>query len=569
MSISISDSTADQIISNLDQFTEPEWDKWLSDTGFNDTIMQAATRSLYNPNLQDTNSLKRLGRNLSILQIKMAPEDQPELRYLDLHVAQVYRALDELQPPSTATKIERMLLDLNPASTEYLNQLNMLKEQIDLSESGGALSKEAADRFRFVIEFLKPTSSPANYLLEDEVFSKLAKEIPNNATLDLHLYHEGKKVVHETNKKQFLALLQSGKDISQISSDLEGRLKNLQRDTLIQRFQTVVKNPKLLESLRLQENFAITVEKLGNYARQSVRIVQSQSEQIYTQYDKESDGKFSEIVKKLPHYDLNQQSYKIANHLTAALLSYELFTFKYFYGASSKDFEQSIDKFLEAQSKTPTKLFDLLYDKQFKTVHTWIAKDAKNIKQVYCQGYDSRTPGKGGCFSNSADRIAILDKTPEISGVSIPMGPTESGKFGQSRAQLSKLLHSNLEDVRKYMLEDNTERIGFDKVHIAALSGIHAKDPLTDLRFHVVRNFGVKSHPTIGIISFKFTDKSESHAINVQYDPQRQLYRLFDDNIGVMEYQTTREFHEGFDTYMKAIYPTAIDYYVYTYTRNK
>ena len=59
--------------------------------------------------------------------------------------------------------------------------------------------------------------------------------------------------------------------------------------------------------------------------------------------------------------------------------------------------------------------------------------------------------------------------------------------------------------------------------------------------------------PLIGILGIK--TGSLGHAINIQIDPKNKIYRLIDDNVGVLEFPSAELFKEEAAKLLSILYP--------------
>lgn len=186
----------------------------------------------------------------------------------------------------------------------------------------------------------------------------------------------------------------------------------------------------------------------------------------------------------------------------------------------------------------------------------WLSANIAYLKKPYNQGDDhSRNMGMGTCLQNSVDRIVLLGRTPTLPSAEIPMGSTERGRFLQAIVN-----HKNLrgeKSISAFLIE------ALEKVYKKA-SGQACELVTTDLHPLVNAPKGSKTYildqllvkaskmPFLGTLAL--TKDSSGHAITVQIDPSEGIYRLFDDNLGVLEYPWAEEFKAGVSTYLALQY---------------
>lgn len=222
-------------------------------------------------------------------------------------------------------------------------------------------------------------------------------------------------------------------------------------------------------------------------------------------------------------------------------------------------FEEYFKRTNHALSEKLGALYDANYKKHMLDPHAWFTSYADSIKKPYSQAADIHLNLEDGtCFQNSLDRLSLLLKTPNLKAENIRMGSTQEGRATQARV---KYTYSNAK-VGLISIEKATElqaksceRLGL------TLSG---ETPACTTPKELIKFLSPKKD-FLGILTL--ASPEGAHAIDVQIDHKRKIFRFIDDNTGIVEMDNYESFVTGFKTYLESLYPEFLAFKFETFNR--
>lgn len=184
----------------------------------------------------------------------------------------------------------------------------------------------------------------------------------------------------------------------------------------------------------------------------------------------------------------------------------------------------------------------------------WIKEHIDYIKVVYDQGSDlNRNMGTGTCERNSEDRVKLLLKSPYTPSEKISLGSTQVGRFNQAvRDQIFAIKDSHPEEALR-KLQASYERVGLKLHQIYPVPVVDKQDPQEALCNELER-IVMNEHETLFILGLS-GKSSVGHAINIQVDLSKPIYRFMDDNIGTIECPDAEKFTETLSSWLRTAYP--------------
>ncbi|MCP5504936.1 MAG: hypothetical protein H7A41_07275 [Chlamydiales bacterium] len=562
-------------------------------------IMSVAIRAMSEAEAQhDSEKMQTIHRNLSIIQARILSTSDSELEFFSLAIHQASESIKYLEGSSIVEHIEDKLRHL-PDHYDHF-QFCRIMELIDKAEAKGELSPQQADVWRRTLNFIDPRSKPEQFSMEDEVFAKQVDDINKsrfkqyiqlaekrkeitpeeaktllcacekpNFLLDpeqypkekkilskisspfkgiasnTHQYNENKKTVHKDQQKQFLEMIRSDKPFSELTQELQDRFDMLPTETLSERLSRSM-DSSILQSKHFATNFAFLVLELSHYSRTANREVEPYTRELYEAYDGKTDGKFSEKISEYPHLDI--RNHNLGKICASAVLNVPgTFDVRFLFRMPPEEFRKHSSLIFRHVHATPTHIFSTLYKKNFEPEHLWICKNTQALVRSYTQAHDPNTPGNGGCMSNASERYRLLRDNPTLSSAEIPMGPINGAKFGHARTQVGSQLSPKAGIQTHYLGVENPQRIGFRRTEYIPFNQIkltRSSDILDTLSKWSATGF----RDSQCIFSFHCTPPNEPtglHAINIQIDHKNQMFRVIDDNIGVIEYSSYESLKEG------------------------
>ena len=173
---------------------------------------------------------------------------------------------------------------------------------------------------------------------------------------------------------------------------------------------------------------------------------------------------------------------------------------------------------------------------------SWLRSNRNNLKRVLSQQDRPHTNVKAGtCYENCSARHAQILKASTIENEQALLESTQRGRrVTATKSLMAKLDASATNDsVEEFRLRT----FGLKKSHSPI--GFNRPEGVDLLRFDA-RPF---------ILVCRRSQGGGGHAINVQYDPIRQVYLFIDDNYGLFEYSSVEERNKQLITFLKTLYP--------------
>ncbi|HEX4838840.1 MAG TPA: hypothetical protein VFU89_00175 [Rhabdochlamydiaceae bacterium] len=215
--------------------------------------------------------------------------------------------------------------------------------------------------------------------------------------------------------------------------------------------------------------------------------------------------------------------------------------------SSTALFNDYFNKRDNALFKNLENFYDKAYKEYMLKQHAWFATYAQEIKKPYSQAADiHRNVAEGTCLQNSLDRQLLLLKTPASKAEDIQMGSTQGGRVTQAR------LNSVYNDA-KVGLIPTKEAAALQKKSCERL-GLISSDtkPYCTTPKELIKCLSPKEN-FLGLLSLVSPDGG--HAVNVQIDHKRKIFRFIDDNLGIFEMDNYEDFVTAFQTYLESYYP--------------
>lgn len=280
---------------------------------------------------------------------------------------------------------------------------------------------------------------------------------------------------------------------------------------------------------------------------------------VHAIYDGKTGGKFSSLMKNYSESNIETQKPSLVSNYM------ELFFTKLgttnigtsLANATPVGFRQEMQSFHQERKKYLNDTLNDMIVKNFKADYKWFVANIDAIKKPYNQGDDEdRNLGGGTCLLNSIERLSHLKKSPKLASDKIEMGSSSKGRFSQLRFNPSVIQE---EHYQKFGL--TTPRIEMINAPLNPLDSSRAY--VINALFDIKDPLKISAHQGAFIFCFRSNEVGGGgHAIDIQFSRQHKIYRFIDDNIGVCEYSTEKDFKEGFQTYLEALYPKYTNYMV-------
>lgn len=277
-------------------------------------------------------------------------------------------------------------------------------------------------------------------------------------------------------------------------------------------------------------------------------------------YDSNTDGKFSKFLSTYSYLNpetLIPEVLKEAQQSFLDGVNFDAVDSKVLIG-----FKAYMQRIIEQNvGEIPAKMFEKLYKSYFSQRHTWLLGNLPYIKIPYNQGDEKNTNlGKGVCMSNSLNRIGILAQNPEAPIEALTMGSTQ--KTRKNQALVGHIFRAADREEVTYAYAHKQE-IGQSPLYgVKAKPQILIKNPLSNIHQNLVNQMVIhgKSGQTSFLVNIYSEKPRAGHAINIQFDPIRKIYRMMDDNIGLVDYPNEEVFKRELGKYFALNYATYNDF---------
>jgi hypothetical protein len=274
------------------------------------------------------------------------------------------------------------------------------------------------------------------------------------------------------------------------------------------------------------------------------RVVQ-QLEKEYQKTVEEKYGTLSPLMEHYPTLDLRRQIPDFASLFFDAVdeqfLKHKIPHFK----LPTETFKSKLEAcvpFIEAQRQQLAANHIAFHEEAY---YAWLSSNERHIVKPYSQADDEdRNLGGGTCYQNALDRQKMLQREPAVSASKIPMGSTMDGRFAQLRLFRAGA-SGNLEECDRLEQGAIAER-GL-KLTENRLQATHGKEAVEQL-------ISVAKNDADPFILSMWPEEGAGHAINVQIDTQRNLFRFIDDNVGICEYPSQEAFAAGLSGLLSTFY---------------
>lgn len=252
-------------------------------------------------------------------------------------------------------------------------------------------------------------------------------------------------------------------------------------------------------------------------------------------------------------------------------------------------------KEIESLIEVPGKWFEGFYASSYGAQHDWLTANIDRIIRPYNQGDTPDTNlGAGVCYNNSLQVQRAFLEGP-VSSSTILLGSNETTRYHQSRY---KSQHAEVVKLRKEYAEAS-EAYKKGTVSLSALKKLHdkltaANQAYTQLEAELPSVYGLKLHASYTLPSppaqtslqdhlantieqwstqghkqvvLVLRSPTAGHAVNLQFDNTRGVYRLRDDNKGIIEFEDMHTMKREISSYFKAFYSDYNQFIFESYTK--
>lgn len=364
--------------------------------------------------------------------------------------------------------------------------------------------------------------------------------------------------VQRETKGALIRLIQENRgSFSELNRVLEKGLPHLETQAISQRFIGAEVRERQSKSFSpdIALNLANTVRHFEAFRHEAEDYLDKQWGRVVERSNKETNGKFSEVIDHLGYCNLAKQRESICLRVTdrgmKQFMTSDLFEMA---GAQSPElYGIGLEKLRAAEESFYRGEVTAKY-KAIQPDLKWIKEHIDYIKVVYDQGSDlNRNMGTGTCERNSEDRVKLLLKSPYTPSEKISLGSTQVGRFNQAvRDQIFAIKDSHPEEALR-QLQASYERVGLKLHQIYPVPVADKQNPQEALCKELGR-IVMDENETLFILGLS-GKSSVGHAINIQIDLSKPIYRFMDDNIGTIECPDAEKFTETLSSWLRTAYP--------------
>jgi len=436
------------------------------------------------------------------------------------------------QDPLLAFQDKLKTLDLNhPRLKEQVSQLqsdlNKLKTTNKISEADARMISGALDSLH------QPGLYRATFF-ETTLLNQLGKQFPKLADA-MKKFPDAEKNVEREARSQVLKLIKAGSnDLPKLASSLKEKFRAQQSELPKARLQKL--DFPMLDTAHPAANFVENFPALlKGFEKLTLDVVQPAFETgaqtflgQFTHADKLTavieKHEFLNLEKALPELVSAAQA-KYLSGLTSNVLTQENAVFQSKVQKAHEKWASGIDAYVQG-----------IYDREAPK-YAWLDQNTSYIRTIYDQGADAdRNLGVGTCFQNSLDREKLITNNPSIPTTAIALGSSQQGRFADASLNAGKV-------------RDNTsqgKRVGLPNAFHVPVTGSFTQQ--------LAKTY-LDRKQSMHCVVFISSSEDTCHAVNIQVDEKRKIFRFFDDNLGAFEYPNFETFSAAFSTYLDAWYP--------------
>jgi len=463
---------------------------------------------------------------------------------------------------SPEEKRDRFLLKVQ-TQLESLHRMNgseIYQLMTSLQENKALFSssdQEGIDRLISALTKLRDTMAfrPS---VEENMFRKHWAKLLSAYGITEDSYARTIKPVQRETKGALIRLIQENPgSFSELNRALEKALSHLETQAISQRFigAEVKERQSKSFSSDIALNLANTIRHFEAFRHEAEDYLDNQWGRVVERSDKETNGKFSEVISHLGYCNLAKQRESICLRVTDQGMK-QFMTGNLFEMAGAQSTE-TYGISLAKLKATEESFYMGEVTAKYRAIQPdlkWIKEHIDYIKVVYDQGSDlNRNMGTGTCERNSEDRVKLLLRSPHTPSEKISLGSTQVGRFNQAvRDQIFAIKDSHPKEALQ-KLQASYERVGLRLHHIYPVPVGDKQDPQEALCNELGR-IVMNENETLFILGLS-GKSSVGHAINIQVDLSKPIYRFMDDNIGTVECPDAEKFTETLSSWLRTAYP--------------
>jgi hypothetical protein len=605
----IIDSKSFNTVYNLDQMADLDWDEFCNDKteervkSIASRVYEAITSSscnvekvakftknleLLNGKFKETRHIEPLTTHIQQLNGKLTPKKGGNTKVGQLlgqfETASKSNSVSSTKimtpkSPSVAPKetiIETITkrfqngiskLDIN--SLTFSQDLALIQSDVKKLKEKGLISENESTILEEAFIALKQGYSTQ---VEDSFLYNLAAFSPALG-LKMDAYENCKKKVNAEARSELLKFVKmncnSPATLSKNLLPFIEQAKETLSKSLVSRFLTEEQKKHAIFNKHFIDNFPALCKAYSTFQVTTNNLITDEINRIEKEYDLQSGNLFSPLVKHYSYMNLHANMSAISARCEKRFIKH--IGLKNINEMDPTLVDDHLHKFLNWAKKVPNEEFGNLYNDNFKAQHEWLAAHAQHIIKAYNQSDDKEIPGKGCCFNNCLDRLNLFLTHPGMPPKEIPMQSTAKGRFAQMRTVHA--FHVARKEIDADMTEETVKKIvqeaksieneaahrlnlKLSKMEPITINPKTSQDPLKSLMREFKKICKISNEYNKGKTQFVLAlyGPDGGHAINIQFDSSRNVFRFIDDNLGICEFTSIDDFATEFYSYMNIYY---------------
>ena len=454
-------------------------------------------------------------------------------------------------------KIQRLIAKLDPASLSFKSDVADILQEIAFVKR--KYPSQTTRDFIFLERAMQILQRPSELLAvtseEALVMRSIgAKHGVSKSAIGSYKAKTEARSIHEAQVNLIKGLRKKAKTLEELNSLAKSATHEIHAQTMRGRFEIFVAMYPLKPALggHFAMHFPHIVRMLKNYSEKvALKEVVGLWGDIKELYDGSTAGQFSKVLATYSYMNPETHFPVILQEAQESFLTH--IDFKAVGNAETIEFKSYMKKLVRAVGKVPDKIFEEYYKRYFTYRHRWLEANLPYIKIPYNQGDEKDTNlGRGVCMSNSLNRIGILAANPDAPIEALTMGSTPKTRKNQTKVKHYFFAAKNGEIPYSTAVSKELEQAIAFGIKLAKATPI--VNPSSHIHQNLVNQMLV--HAKTGRASFLVTlaHPKGGHAVNVHIDPKKNIYRLMDDNIGLLEYTDEATFRREVGKFISLVY---------------
>jgi hypothetical protein len=462
--------------------------------------------------------------------------------------------------------IQRLLKDLDPQSVKFKSNLESVLLEIRLVKNKYPdKTTTDFDQLEAVIELLLKPEVKLSVNPEEQMIIKQlgSKHGISSVTTEGYKLATESHSIREAQVGVIRTLNEAADSLESLNTLAEKATTKIKSKTIRRRFERFVASNPLTPPLtgHIASHFPYLVLVLEKYSRTlAINSVDKLWQKISDMYDSTSGGNFSRVLETYSYLDPKTLMPQILEGAQQSFMNG--IDFGAIDAQEHIDFKAYLKSLVEYVGNLPNETFEHLYKTYFADRHAWLSDNLAYIKVPYNQGDEKDTNlGKGVCMSNSLNRLGILSQNPDTPIEELTMGSTQKTRLNQAKVGHYFRAAKTGEVTYKYAHE---QEIGQSVLYgIKRSKKTAIENRTSNIHQNLVNQMVIhaKGGNSSFLVVLYSTKPRAGHAINVQIDPSKGIYRIMDDNVGLIEYPSETVFKRELGKYFAFNYATYDSFY--------